>query len=179
VVDINIDLKARRIEATLIGDVVPQSTLSEVANHLQSDGLAGTELKVFQTGDQRMDVATLKSSLLGDLYKRIQLALVALENKDKTIEQLRGELDSQKANEQRFKDIPAELHALYPHIEDVLLSESPDWNAGTGWNSRNTVVLSIRSSKRLSKGDQARIEQWLRKRLKSDSVKLVVEKGRA
>lgn len=175
VVDTNIDPKARRIEVTLIGGVVPQSTLTEVANRLPGEGLAGTELKVFQTGDQRMDVAALKSNLMGDFYKKIQLALAALENKDKTIEQLRGKLDSEEARQQRFKDVPAELHALYPHIENVLLTESPDWNAGTGWNDRNTVVLSIRSSKRLSKGDQSKIEQWLRMRLKSDSVKLVIE----
>ena len=175
VVAINIDAKTKRIEVTLVGDPVSQSTLNEVATRLPGEGLAESELKIFQGGEQRIDVAALKSNLLSDLYKGSQ---AALEKKDKAIEQLQIELGSIKTSQQRVKDIPAELHALYPQIENVLLSEAPDWNVKSGWNSRNTVVLSIRSSKPLNKIERTKIEHWLRMRLKLENIRLVVETGR-
>jgi len=129
-------------------------------------------LKVFQTGDQRIDVAALKSNLLGDVYREIQ---VSHEKKDKTIEQLREEIAPLKAQQQRFKEIPAELNALYPSIGSVLVSEAPDWNAGTGWENKGTIILSVRSSRPIGKADRAKIEQWLRTRLNADTVRLLVE----
>lgn len=176
VVATNIDTKARRIEVTLVGDVVPQSTLIEVAGRLQGAGLMHSDLKVFQTAEQRIDVVALKSNLLGDLYKESQ---VLIQEKDKSIEKLKLEIASMKVHQQRLLAIPAELHALYPQINSVALSESPDWIVNIGWKDKNAVLLSVRSSKPLSRRDQGRIEQWLRTRLKSDSVRLVVDVGRA
>lgn len=175
VVSTNINPKTRRIEVTLVGEVVPQSTLIEVAGRLQGAGLMRSDLKVFQTGEQRIDVVALKSNLLGDLYKESQ---VAIQEKDKSIELLQAELDLLKENQQRLSAIPAELHTLYPQIGNVILSEAPDWSVKTGWQKKNTVLLSVRSSRPLSKSDQGRIEQWLRIRLQSDSVRLVFESRR-
>lgn len=175
VVDIKIDPKTRRIEATLVGEIVPQSTLTDVRKKLQSEGLNEAELKVYQTGDQRIDVVALKSNLLGELYRGNKAALEANDKNSKTIEQLHAELSSLKERQQRFKDIPSELHALYPQIKTVSLSEAPDWNAETGWGAQNTVILSVRSLKVLKKDDQAKILQWLRTRLKQDVVRLAVE----
>jgi hypothetical protein len=148
VVSTNINPKTRRIEVTLVGEGVPQSTLIEVAGRLQGAGLMRSDLKVFQTGEQRIDVVALKSNLLGDLYK------------------------------ERLSAIPAELHTLYPQIGNVILSEAPDWSVKTGWQKKNRVLLSVRSSRPLSKSDQGGIEQWLRIRLQSDSVRLVFESRR-
>lgn len=173
VVATNIDPGARRIEVTLIGDVVPQSTLAEVTGQLAAVGLSDTELKVFQTtGQQKIDVAALKSTLLGDLYKDSRLAI---EKKDKTIAQLQTELAALKVDQFRFSEIPAELHTLYPQMSDVVLSEGPNWSDKNGWSSQKTVILNVRSSKPLSKADQSTIEHWLAVRLKTDSVKLLVE----
>lgn len=172
VVAINIEPKERVIEATLIGDLVPKEVLNGVEERLPDEGLSGAQLKVFQAGDQRIDVAALKSNLLGDVYKEIQ---VSHEKKDKTIEQLREEIAPLKAQQQRFKEIPAELYALYPSIGSVLLSEAPAWNAGTGWENEGTIILNVRSSKPISKADRAKIQQWLRTRLNSDAVRLSFE----
>jgi hypothetical protein len=47
------------------------------------------------------------------------------------------------------ENIPAELHALYPQIVNVLLPDAPDWNAGTGWSSPRTVMSRTGSVNRL------------------------------
>ena len=172
VVATRIDAKTREIEVTLVGDVVPPKTLKEIASRLPLAGLTKSELKVFQTGEQRIDVAALKSNLLGDLYRESQ---TLIEKKDKIISQLQEELTTVETNQQRLIGIPAELNALYPQIKHVVLSESPEWNKQTGWEKQNTVVLNVRASKPLSRIDQDRISQWLRTRLKSESIRLVVE----
>jgi uncharacterized hydrophobic protein (TIGR00271 family) len=173
VVASNIDPAARRIEVTLIGEVVPQSTLAEVTGRLVAAGLSDTELKVFQTtGQQKIDVAALKSNLLGDLYKESRLAI---EQKDKTIAQLQTELGSLKENQRRLSGAPAELQALYPQIQNVVLLEAPLWNEKTGWANKDSLILIVTLSKPLRKTDQARIEEWARVRLKSESVRLIVE----
>lgn len=172
VVTTNIDPGARRIEVTLIGDVVAQSTLAEVTSGLSAAGLAGTELKVFQTGSQTIDVAALRSNLLGDLYKESR---AAIEKKDKTIAQLQAENASLKDRQRQLSAIPEELHAMYPQIVNVALSEAPEWNDKAGWTSRNTVLLTVGSLKALSKTDQKKIEQWIGVRLKAESVRLVIQ----
>ena len=175
VVDVNIDPTNRRIEVTLIGEVIPKNVLVEVENSLQSEGIAGSELKVFQTGEQKIDVAALKSSLLSDAYKRIQ---EAMENKNKTIEQLRSEVAPLRAEQQRFIGLPSELNALYPSIGNILISEAPDWNSNSGLDSQKTIILNVRSSKKLGKSDREKIIKWIQIRLKSDAVKLFFETGK-
>jgi uncharacterized hydrophobic protein (TIGR00271 family) len=172
VVATNIDPKTRRIEVTLVGNVLSASTLVAVASSLPAAGLPQSELKVFQTGEQRLDVVALKSDLLGDLYKEGQLEI---EKKDQLVAQLQTEITSLKEMQQRFSGIPAELHALYPQIRSVVLQEAPQWRAKTGWGDKNTVVLTLRSSKPLTRTDQLKIKHWAGVRLSSESVWLIVE----
>ncbi len=172
VVSTRIDPKAGRIEVSLVGEVVPQGKLAGIIARLPGAGLADTELMVYQTVGQHIDVANLKNSLLGDLYKDSQAALA---QRDKSIERLRGEIGALQGEQQRFHDIPAELQALYPQIREVLLAEAPDWHGD--WTGRNTVMPSLRVAKPLRKADRARIEQWLRARLKTDAISLMVATG--
>ncbi|MGD9842910.1 MAG: TIGR00341 family protein [Steroidobacteraceae bacterium] len=172
--NINIDAKTKRIEVSLIGEVVPQSVLTDVLGRLPRVGLGDARLQIFQTGDQRIDVATLKSSLLSDLYKESQATLA---EKERALDTLQMEINGLKANADRFKDIPMELHALYPQINDVLIAEAPSWNAESGQSKQNTVVMNIKSAKRLANADRKKLEEWLRARVKSDTVRLVIEAG--
>jgi uncharacterized membrane protein len=172
VVTTNINPQTRRIEVTLVGDVLSESELAAIASSLPDAGLPQSELKVFQTGDQRVDVAALKSNLLGDLYKESR---VEIEKKEQTVAQLQAEVTSLKEMQQRLSGIPAELHTLYPQVWSVVLQEAPQWSAKTGWGSANTVILTLRSSKPLSRLDQAKIKKWASIRLKSDTIRLIVE----
>jgi uncharacterized hydrophobic protein (TIGR00271 family) len=172
VVATHIDPKTRRIEVTLVGDVLSESALVAVASSLPAAGLPQSELKVFQTGEQRLDVVALKSDLLGDLYKDSRLEI---EKKDKTVAQLQTEITSLKEMQQRLAGIPAELHTLYPQVWNVVLQEAPQWSAKTGWGDKNTVVLTLRSSKPLNRTDQLKIKRWAGIRLKTESVRLIVE----
>ena len=174
VASVEVDANKRRIEATLIGEVVPQSTLNEVAARLTQFGLAGARLQVYQSDDQRVDVATLKSALLGDLYRESQHALV---EKEKEVQELQQELNTMKMRSGRFNGIAQELHALYPEVQNVMLGEGVDWTEAAGPGSDTAVVMNIRVNKRLATGDREKIEKWLTARLPTERVRVVVEQS--
>ena len=101
-----------------------------------------------------------------------------LEQKDKLIDQLRGEVASSQAARERFRDVPAELHAVDPRIVGVRIADAPDWNATSGWSAGITLLVTVRTSAPLGRGETDRITGWLRVRLKTDAVRLIVESDR-
>lgn len=167
--DIDIDPRKRRIQVFLIGERLPQSTLDEVVSRMPVAGLPDTRMQIYQAGDEQLDMTTLRSSLLGDLYRDSQQQLA---QKEEQIEQLRGELASARASVARFDDVPAELNALYPEITHVLISEGPEWSHETGRSQSATVSVNLNVTRPLSRDQRAQIESWLRTRLRTEDVRL-------
>ncbi|MDE2348340.1 MAG: DUF389 domain-containing protein [Gammaproteobacteria bacterium] len=172
--NVRVDPQERRIQVSLIGDIVPKRTIADVVSRMPENGLRDADLQVFQTGDQRIDVATLKSSLLGDLYRQSQSSL---QDSERTVAQLRSQLAAIKANAEELNQIPAELHALYPQFDDILVSQARDWSADGGFDPQTTVIVSVSSSKPIDDESRTAIEQWLRLRAKVEHVRLVLQAG--
>lgn len=171
-----VNLREHRIEVTLIGESLPKETVAEIATRLPGEGLDGVSLQVIQANEQKVDVAALKADLLRGLYQDSQAELAT---KEKQIQQLEKELQAFVTRRDQFRDVPPELHAINPGISQIFLAETPEWSAKTGLRGAPTVLLSVRSSKRLTRTEIKRIEEWLRTRVKSDSVKVVAETGRS
>lgn len=90
----NIDPKLRKIEVTVIGTYLTPNQLEAISGRLSDAGLANTKLEVHQQADQqRIDVSTLKSDLLSDLYTKSQQAL---EKKEQQIQALQNSFNFQK-----------------------------------------------------------------------------------
>lgn len=169
--DIDIDPKSRRIEVSLIGEPVDSGRLEEVRARLAGGGLEGTELRVFQAGSRDIDVAGLRSGLLADLYRDSQEQNAA---KDATIEKLRTQLASLHADNDVLRGIPAELQALYPRLERVLVARAPAWSANAGFDGEATVLV-LGARKSISSADRARIGKWLKVRTGATRVEIVVQ----
>lgn len=92
-----------------------------------------------------------------------------LQNRNDTIRALRSRLQEVEAMmlaEQLPTDqIALELKTQWPQIQDVTLARVP--------NGKIVVVLSL--NRRLHKDDAARIENWLKIRLQTEEIKLIVE----
>jgi uncharacterized hydrophobic protein (TIGR00271 family) len=171
ITDIDIDPKQKSIDVSLIGKPVSQSRLTEVVNALPGAGLGGTQLRVYQSGDQRIDVATLRSSILSDLYKASR---AELDEKTKALSKLQSEFDSLKDGSNRLKDIPAELTAIYPQLRDVVVAEGMEPAIRSGLQDERVIVLSARTKHRLPASDLQRIEKWLTARTGVVHVRVVV-----
>lgn len=71
-------------------------------------------------------------------------------------------------------DIIEELHALFPHIKDPILSCADDATIVDGNQTKKIWILNI--STPLSIKDNTRIQKWLQIRLKSEHVLVYTHK---
>lgn len=172
-----IDPKKRLIEVTMVGEFIPPSKLASIVDRLPASGLAGAKLVVRQSNQRPIDLSTLKTGLLNDLY--IQ-GRIPVEKKDRTIQQLQTSLDRREIHDRMLKGIPEELHALFPQIMGIWVSKAFDWDRKTGLKSQPTVliVLDVAADHPINRRERTRIEKWALVRVKPERVKLVVESGR-
>jgi len=170
--DINIHPGEKSIDVSLIGQQLSEAQLRQVRASMAGAGLKGANLRVFQSGSQHIDVRTLRSGVLSDLYKETQAALQARDQAPRKVE---GERDALQGDLERFKDIPAELHALYPQVNDVLISRGAAWDSANGILQSDVLVLNVRSISGLRSADRRRIEQWLTMRSGTVHVRVIVE----
>ena len=168
----NINPAKKQIEVTLIGDLISQKNLKDIEARMESYGLTGASLLVHQSKDNTVDVTALKSNIVSELYKE---NLYNLEEKNKTIQKLQAELQGISANKAEWRNISAELHAQYPQIREVLFSEAVQWKVDDDKGNDNQIVLNITASSKLDKSDRYRITEWLKIRLKTDNIKLIID----
>lgn len=168
----NIDPVKKQIEVSLIGELLSQGKLKEIEARLENYGLTGTSLLVHQSKDQHIDVTALKSNIVSELYKD---NLYALEEKNKTIQKLQDEIQKTATKQTEWSSIPAELNAQYPQIREVMVSNATPWKAGVGPAKNALIVVNVKTASKLSANDRYRILHWLKLRVKSDNVDLIVE----
>lgn len=168
----NIDAKAKMIELTLIGDTVSQTQLQKIQANLIGYGLKDAQLVVKQAKDQHIDVTALKTNIMSDLY---QANLVALEQKNQTIQSLQNNFSQITQSKADWEDMSAEVHTLYPEVTEVYLSQAIQWRQGEGKVNDNLILMNIKTNSKLSKDSLYKITKWLKVRSKSEHVKVIVE----
>lgn len=168
----NIDPAKKQIEVTFIGDLISHEKLKDLETRLTGYGLEHTRLLVHQSKDNAVDITALKSNIVSELYKD---NLHALDEKNKTIQNLQAELQGISANKAMWRNISAELHAQYPQIREVLFSEAVQWKVDDDKSDDKQIVLNITASSKLSSSDRYRITEWLKVRIQTDKIKLIVD----
>jgi uncharacterized hydrophobic protein (TIGR00271 family) len=172
IADVEIDAKKKLIEVSLIGKPVSQSRLTEVINAMPDVGLGGAQLRAYQSGDQRIDVATLRSGVVRDLYVASN---AVLNEQGEALKKLQSEVDTIKDNGSRLRGVPAELTAIYPQLHDVVLTEGMEEGAIRGAPNDRVVVLNARAKHRMRAADQEKIKRWLTARTGTTRVRVVVD----
>ena len=160
-----IDPEKRTIEVALIGAPLSQSTLRNIEGRLAVAQLPDSKIVVHQTGDNRIDVTALKSSLLSDLYSNGQ---EELRKKDEQVKKLQSELATRNDIFLKANEISLELRAQYPSVVSVFVSEGVE--ISSDGERRQLIQLSIKSSKPLTVADKTRIASWFKVRAKTDAV---------
>jgi len=162
----------RTIDITLVGDQIGKEQLASIQKHLQNYNLGNARLVIHQSGDKKIDLASLKTNLLSDLYSTSQKAG---EEKEKRIQQLESELAKVKAEQPDGQSIVQELRTQYPILQQVVLAKAPVWLADG--STRETELLAyLIVSKPIPASDQKKIVAWLKVRTKMEHVRLIVAK---
>lgn len=171
VAETQINTSSRTIELALIGEPLSQSMLNNIEARLATAQLQGAKIVVHQNGDNRLDVTSLKSSLLSDLYQNAQQNL---QQKEERIQSLQGELTARNELFAKAQDMSDELKAQYPSIQSVFVSEGIEFSPNT--EAQKFLQLSVKTSRTLVRADQTRIENWFKARSKADNARVVFER---
>lgn len=162
------------IELFLAGEHLKEDRILEITNKMGAYALRGTNLIVRQGMDHavQVDLQQIKSGLLEDLYNRNERVM---QDKDEKIKLLEGELLRIKSKELPVSDIGQEIYAINPKIKKISLNHSQVFNTEL-MKPDTTVMVFIQVEKSLSKAELSTIQNWLERRLKQDSLKIIVER---
>lgn len=170
------DYKSKNINVYLIGRPVPQNKINEWFLKLEkTEKLEQTKLRIYQGADQTGEISAklsgeIKAGILEDLYvKNEQL----IQNKDEKIRFLENEIAFMKVQNIPFKELSEELKINYEGVETFSFSNK----ITTNYKKTDTVpVINIRWKKNVSskdrKTDLKKIEEWLKFKLKLDTLQV-------
>jgi len=173
VAQVKIDPENHQIKVFLIGDFVSQSKLNDISLRLANAGLEDAKLKVYQNGEQEgIDMTMLKADIITDLYNNTK---ADLEAKEKEIALLKEKNRTLVQNLELYTSIPNELQALFPKLKNVILSQNYDPSSLDQNRSEIRYILNASSAKRLSKNERSQIDKWLKIRVKSNNVRVLIQ----
>lgn len=150
------------IELLLVGEELPQKMLDSLKHRLLFYHLDSTRLIVHQglNASQEIDLAQIKASILEDVFKTEKL-------KDTSSVKV-AKIDIP------IPDLHREFKSLYPTMQHYSLSQSIIHNLDSS-RVDTLTLLTAKFSKSFSKNEREKLQSWLKVRVKTDSVKLVVE----
>jgi uncharacterized hydrophobic protein (TIGR00271 family) len=168
----NIDATKRLISVFYIGQEVTPQMLVNAKNRLAEYHLGNSEIKIKQGLKENVvaDMSTIKSQIVQELYIKNEDLIMEQKNK---IADLENELE-QYSSPDLSESILKEARAFSPEIieasvtKSLLISEN---------KNIDTLYLAYLRFKRLPAWSQRhKLENWLKVRLNTNHVKLVIEK---
>lgn len=172
VLDRKISYENKEIQVVLVGSEVSEASIAVVENKLKDYKLSKTKLVILQgMNNEGMDISSIRALVMEDFYKNSEQSLLRQQNK---IAQLERELQVYQAYGQQTRKIVPELKVLYPDVQSVSLSHSISMEVDSV--KADTLTFAIMQfSRRPGAAEQAKITEWLKARLGTGKLKLIVE----
>lgn len=161
--NLKFDHKNPSIELLLIGEELPHRIIDSIQQQLPKYNLTGTTLVVRQGLDakQKIDLAQIKASILEDVFTQNSRA-------QDTIQETVNKLNRPLPN------LQAELKPLFPRMRAFTVSQTIMNRLDT--TRHDTITLFVANfSKRVPAAEKTKLRQWLKERIQTDSVKLIIE----
>ncbi|MGN6165315.1 MAG: TIGR00341 family protein [Flavisolibacter sp.] len=157
-----IDGSQRSIELLLIGQELAPEVVDSLKQRMPLYGIdTSTKLTIHQGLDAKkeIDLAQIKASILEDVFQK---------EKTDTLTQQLNKLQIE------MPDIRTEMAALYPTLQSYSLMPVIVYNVDS--TNKDTVTLFTgKFSKRISATERKKLGSWLKQRVKTDSVKIIIE----
>jgi uncharacterized hydrophobic protein (TIGR00271 family) len=155
------DGKQPVIELLLVGQHLPENVIGSLQKKLATYNIANTRLVVRQGLDakQKIDLNSIKASVLEEVFAKQQKDTLPGPGNKLALE---------------IPPIRTELEALYPSLRNYTLQQSIVVHTDT--THPDTITLFIGSFKpALPRSDRQKLQYWLKQRINTDSVKLILE----
>ena len=166
-----------QIVITCIGQTVDSAQIIKMTQRMPRYGLPNTQLIVRQdynevNSDMLAKFNTdLRTGILEDLYTKNE---ELMQNKDARIKMLEKEVVRYRTMNTQSSDISKEIKVQYPSLTEFSLSMSPIHNLQTA-KIDTTYVAYAKFKKRPTWRETKRMEDWLKVRMKSKTLRLVTE----
>lgn len=173
--DLRYDSKNPVIEVTLFGEPVNEDMIDQARKQLASYNLEECQLIVLQGYDEGVNEASLASSIrsgvIEELYRQNEQTL---RSKDERIKLLESELTRIKRVSNFTQELSPELKALYPTLTNFSVNQSFLMRLDS--LQQDTVYLAYaKFARRPTRTEIKKLDGWLKARVKSDNVQLVIE----
>ena len=154
------------VEIYLIGEPISDEMIENARLQMPQYNLRDVRLVGRQSGEtDNLNFSTLQTG-----YQEL------LSEKNIRIRELETKLSAFATDTLAVRDITVEMRTLVPDLHDVTLSKAVRYNTDkTPTDTLVLCVMHLNKGKKLAAGERERIEQWLRVRTKTDSLKLYTE----
>ncbi|MGR3809472.1 TIGR00341 family protein [Jiulongibacter sp. NS-SX5] len=172
VLEKNIDPKEKLIEVFLFGSEVSDLDLQRIEKELKDYNLQDASLVVRQNKQNLNipDAESMRAGIIEDLYRKNE---ELIETKDQKIKLLEEQLGSLSAYDKIQNDVCAELEVQYP---EVTASAFNQMKIHLKEGKIDTVTLVYIDTQKAIRGSRlAKMEDWLKVRLKTDDIRIVQE----
>ena len=162
----------KEIRVILMGEEVPQTTLSIVEKRLKDYKLEDVKLTVLQgMQNEEVDISSIRAMVMEDFYKSSEKKLqMSLEE----IEHLELELEKYKRYNSLSEKLVDEVKVLYPGIQSISISERLERYVDSA--RVDTVTGALFNFKENPKAkEEKNISDWLKARLKTENIRLTIE----
>lgn len=169
-----------RIEVTLFGQPVLPEDIDRARAKLVDYHLGNANLLVRQgyTDEESIDLATvqelnqqMRTGIIEDLYKKNE---EALRGKDDQIKLLEAEILRMRAREMPIVDLAQEVKAINKNVRELSVVESIVSNIQDSLTYDTIYLAYAKFTRRPRRSEQTQMEDWLKARIKADTIKLVI-----
>jgi len=168
------------IEVTLFGEPIDSVVIDELTKKLETYDLKKTELIIRQgyQKEEGIDLATieqmnlkLKTGIIEELYRKNE---VTLKSKNARIKFLEDKIVQFRSKEMPIMDLAQEIKAINSNISELSVASTIVSNLDS--LTYDTLVLAyVQFKTKPKKKENAQVEDWLKARLKVETIKLVVQ----
>lgn len=162
-----IDAKGRKITLVFGGKEITKEEIELLKNQLKKYNLQSASLEIKQ------GFAYLSENNNEIENEQLTQLTQALELKEKQEKLLQLKLDSINNQQKLSTQIYAELKAQYPALKSAILQPSYMLSDSTG--SKQTFLVLLSLSARLSAQEKSKIENWLKVRLNQQNINLIFQ----
>lgn len=151
------------IELLVIGNELSQRVIDSLEERLPEYNLANTKLIVRQglNAKNQIDLSQIRASIIEDIFDKQKIDTIAPTH--------------DTVSQQPIPDLKAELHALYPQMINYAFTHALFHNMQT--NRIDRIVLFIgRYPEYLSRQERNKLKEWLKTRISTDSLRIIIEK---
>ena len=168
-----VDYHTKEIRLVTIGEEIPEKELTRMKSQMENFGLEDAKLSIVQ-GTKNLSASELKTMLNDPASSQADKNAQLLANEQQRADKLQKELDVYKKTELQAQSISAEMATLFPEAARVSIARTFSYAVSDSLQKDSLTLVSLTLKKKLNTETREKMEEWLKTRLKTPDMKLIV-----